>query len=499
MSHAQARAAKRGMPGPGHPSNRWWVLGVIGLAQLMIVLDSTIMNIALPSAQKDLAFSNDVRQWIVTAYSLAFGSLLLVGGRLSDMVGRKVMFVIGLCGFAAASALGGAALNFEMLTVARAIQGLFGAVMAPAALSLLTTTFADSSDRSKAFAIYGAIAGAGGAVGLLLGGVLTEYLDWRWCLYVNVIFAVIAVTGAVVLIPRHPADDAASFDIPGTVTAVGGLFCIVYGLSNAETHDWHTPSTWGFLVAGAAALIAFGLTESRMSHPLLPLHIPGDRNRGGSYLSIFLTGSGMFGVFLFLTYYLQDLRGYSAVRTGVAFLPMVVMLVLAAQIATIVVLPRFGPKLPITIGMLLAAGGMAWLTQIGLHDSYTAHILPPLLVSGLGIGFAMPPAMNVATQGVRPADAGVASAMANTSQQVGGSIGVSLLSTIAAEAVTRFLAGKRVNQLTEAQAALHSYTVAFWWSAGIFAAGGIICGLLLRSGKIPPTARPTQDDYTAAI
>ncbi len=495
----QAGAVARGVPDPDNPSHRWWVLSIVGLAQLMIVLDATIMNIALPSAQRDLAFSNDVRQWIVTAYSLAFGSLLLVGGRLSDMVGRKVMFVTGLIGFAAASALGGAALNFEMLTVARAIQGLFGAVLAPAALSLLTTTFSDSRDRPKAFAIYGAIAGAGGAVGLLLGGVLTEYLDWRWCLYVNVIFAVIAVTGAIVLVPRHPADEAASLDVPGTLTVVGGLFCIVYGLSNAETHNWHTPSTWGFLVAGGVLLIAFVMTESRVNRPLLPLRIPGDRNRGGSYLSIFLTGSGMFGVFLFLTYYLQDLRGYSAVRTGVAFLPMVAMIMLAAQIATIVILPRLGPKLPITLGMLLAAGGMAWLTQIGLHDGYYAHILPPLLVSGLGIGFAMPPAMNVATQGVRPADAGVASAMANTSQQVGGSIGVSLLSTIAAEAVTHYLAGKPVNQLTQAQAALHSYTVAFWWSAGIFAVGGIICGFLLRRGKIRPAGQATQDNYVSAI
>jgi len=470
---------------PGHPAHRWWVLAVIALAQLMIVLDVTIMNIALPTAQQELGFSNDLRQWVVTAYSLAFGSLLLVGGRLADMIGRKTTFLIGLVGFAAASAFGGTAQNFAMLATARAIQGLFAALLAPAALSLLTTTFAGTDDRPKAFAIFGAVAGSGAAIGLLLGGLITEYLGWRWCLYVNLIFTVIAVIGAVILLERRSGDaDRHSLDFPGTVAAVGGLFCIVYGLSNAETHAWSSTSTWAFLAAGAALLVLFVVIETRAPHPLLPLRIPGDRDRGGSYLAVFIVGAGMFGCFLFLTYYLQDMLGYSPVRTGLAFLPMVAAIMFAAQIGTIVLLPRVGPQIPVALGMLLGAGGMAWLTGIHIQGNYPVQILPQIVLVGLGMGLVMAPAMNVATQGVAPADAGVASAMVNTSQQVGGSVGIALLSSIASGAVTSYLAGKQPTRLVQAQATLHGYTTGFWWSAGIFAAGAVICGLLLRPGKV---------------
>jgi EmrB/QacA subfamily drug resistance transporter len=464
------------------------VLGVVSLAQLMIVLDVTIMNIALPSAQHDLGFSNDLRQWIVTAYSLAFGSLLLVGGRLADIIGRKVTFMIGLVGFASASAFGGAAQNFAMLATARAIQGLFAAMLAPAALSVLTTTFSGSKDRPRAFAIFGAVVGSGAAIGLLLGGALTQYLDWRWCLYVNLVFAVIAMIGAFLLLPRRSGDDAPNFDVPGTITAVAGLFCVVYGLSNAETHPWSSPQTWVFLAVGVALLVLFVFFEARVKHPLLPLHIPGDRDRGGSYLAVFITGAGMFGCFLFLTYYLQNMLGYSPVKTGLAFLPMVACIMIAAQLSTIVLLPRIGPQIPVAIGMLLGAGGMAWLTGIHLQGNYPVQVLPQTMLVGLGMGFVIAPAMNVATWGVRPADAGVASATVNTSQQVGGSIGIALLSSLATSAATRFLAGKRPTALAQAQSALHGYTTAFWWSAAIFAAGAVICGLLLRPGKIQPPA-----------
>ena len=466
-------------------NHRWLVLGVVSIAQLMIVLDVTIMNIALPSAQRDLGFSNDLRQWIVTAYSLAFGSLLLVGGRLADIIGRKVTFVAGLVGFAAASAFGGAAQNFAMLATARAIQGLFAALLAPSALSLLTTTFADSRERPRAFAIFGAVVGSGAAIGLLLGGVLTEYLDWRWCLYVNLAFTIVALAGAIALLPRHSGDDAPTFDLPGTITAVGGLFCVVYGLSNAETHSWSAPQTWAFLAVGVAILVLFVYFETRVPHPLLPLRIPGDRNRGGSYLAVFITGIGMFGCFLFLTYYLQSTLGYSPVKTGLAFLPLVGGVMLAAQLATIVVLPRIGPQVPIALGMILGAVGMAWLTGIHVQGNYPVQILPQTILVGLGMGFVIAPAMNVATMGVRPADAGVASATVNTSQQIGGSIGIALLSSLASGAATRYLTGRRPTPLIQAQAALHGYTTAFWWSAGIFAVGGIICGLLLRPGKVP--------------
>ena len=245
---------------------RWLILGVIGIAQLMVVLDATIMNIALPSAQHALHFTTVDRQWVVTAYTLAFGSLLLLGGRLSDLLGRKVTFLTGLVGFAGVSAIGGASVSFTMLVIARACQGAFAALLVPSALSLLTTTFTEPKDRGKAFGVYGAIAAAGGAVGLLLGGALTEYLSWRWTLYVNLIFAGVAFVGGALLLKRHPSRVKPKLDIPGVLLVSGAVFCLVYGFSNAATHNWHTPSTWGFLVAGVVLLIAFALWQGRASN-----------------------------------------------------------------------------------------------------------------------------------------------------------------------------------------------------------------------------------------
>src|ERR1700751_6115628 len=261
---------------------RWLTLGVIGIAQLMIVLDATVMNIALPSAQRALHFSIVDRQWVVTAYTLTFGSLLLLGGRLADLLGRKVTFLAGLAGFAGVSAIGGASVSFAMLITARACQGAFAALLVPSALSMLTTTFTAPKDRSRAFAVYGAIAGAGGAIGLLLGGALTEYLSWRWTLYVNLLFAAVAFTGGALLLKRQPSPIKPQLDIPGVVLVSGAVFCLVYGFSNAATHSWHTPSTWAFLVAGVALLVAFALWQSRAAHPLLPPRVVLDRNRGGA-------------------------------------------------------------------------------------------------------------------------------------------------------------------------------------------------------------------------
>src|SRR5215467_6644885 len=276
------------------PARRWWVLGVVGLAQLMVVLDATIVNIALPSAQRALGFSNADRQWVVTAYSLAFGGLLLLGGRLSDLLGRRRMLIIGLVGFAAASALGGAATSFAVLVIGRGLQGAFGALLAPAALSTLTVTFSDPAERGKAFGVYGAIAGGGGAVGLLLGGVLTEYLSWRWCLYVNVILAVVAVAGAVRLLASYPRDPDVRIDWLGTVLVAAGLVSVVYGLSEADTAGWGAPATLVLLAAGLVLLVAFVLVELRVEHPLLPLRIVLNRFRGGAYLAIGLSAIGVF-------------------------------------------------------------------------------------------------------------------------------------------------------------------------------------------------------------
>jgi MFS family permease len=322
--------------GTGAPDGRrWLILGVIALAQAMVVLSVTIVNIALPSAQKSLHFSTVDTQWVVTAYALAFGSLLLLGGRLADLLGRKVTFLAGLIGFAVASAVGGAATSFGMLIAARACQGMFGALLAPAALSLLATTFSDPKERGKAFGVYGAVAGAGGAVGLLLGGVLTEYLSWRWCLYVNLFFAAVAATGGALLLKRQPSSGRPRLDIPGVLTVSGAMFCIVYGFANAASHNWHTPSTWGFLAAGAALLAVFGWWQTRAPAPLLPLRVVLDRNRGGAYLSILIASGGMFGIFLVLTYCLQQTLHYSPVVSGLAFLPLTGMLMIFANVSTI--------------------------------------------------------------------------------------------------------------------------------------------------------------------
>jgi EmrB/QacA subfamily drug resistance transporter len=464
---------------------RWLILGVVCLGQLMVVLDATVVNIALPTAQHDLGFSNADRQWVVTAYSLAFGGLLLLGGRLSDMLGRKRMLIIGMMGFAAASALGGAAIGFGMLLAGRAIQGAFGAMLAPAALSTLTVTFTNPAERGKAFGIYGAIAGAGGAVGLLLGGILTEYLSWRWCLYVNVVFSLVAVTAAVRLLRNQPRDPGVRLDPPGTVLVVAGLIGVVYGLSEAETKGWGAPLTIALLVAGVALLIAFVLVERRVAHPLLPLRIVLDRFRGGAYLAIGLSATGMFGIFLFLTYYLQLILAYSPVKTGLAFLPMIAALIASSTTSSGLLMPRLGPRILVPTGMVIAAGGLVVLaTQLSVSASYLASILPALLVVGVGLGLVFGCAMNTATYGAAPADAGVASATVNTCQQVGGSIGTALLNTIAASALASYLLVHGHSPAATAGAAVHSYVVAFWVSAGIFAGAAVVCGLVLRPGVL---------------
>jgi len=503
MNIPDEKPAAAGSAADAPDSRRWLILAVIGLAQLMVVLDVTIVNIALPSAQRALGFSTVDRQWVVTAYALSFGSLLLLGGKLADLFGRKVTFLAGLIGFATASAVGGAATSFGMLVAARACQGAFGALLAPAALSLLTTTFSDAKERGKAFGVYGAIAGAGGAVGLVLGGLLTEYLSWRWCLYVNLFFAAIAAVGAATLLRRQPSAEHPKLDLLGVVLVSGGMFCIVYGFSNAATHSWHTPSTWGFLIAGVVLLALFAWWETRAPAPLLPLRVVLDRNRGGAYLSILISGSGMFGLFLFLTYYLQVTLHYSPVVTGVAFLPMIGCIMISANVATIVLMPRFGPKPLVAVGMLIAAAGMVWLTRIGVHSSYVTAVLFPTMVIGLGQIIA--PSINTGTFGVRHSDAGVASATVNTGQQVGGSIGTALLNTIAASAAASYITSHlspatlvhgRPSPGLLGLGLVHGYTTAFWWSAVIFACGAVVAGVLMRRG---PLTRRGPDGQPEAL
>jgi EmrB/QacA subfamily drug resistance transporter len=472
---------------------RWFVLALIGVAQLMVVLDATIVNIALPSAQADLGFSDGARQWIVTAYALSFGSFLLVGGRLGDLLGRKRVFVIGLTGFAAASAVGGFAPGFGVLVVARALQGAFAALLAPAALSILTTTFTVPEERNRAFGVFGTIAASGAAVGLILGGALTQYLDWRWSMFINVVLAVPAAAAALRLLARDvPASSGSRIDVAGTVTASAGLFALVFGFSNAESHGWGSPVTIAAIAAGVALLVAFVAVERRVANPLLPLRVVTDRNRSAGYLAIAAVGAGLFGVFLFLTYYMQQTLGFSPLTTGLAFMPMMAVIIPVGGIAQTRLMPRYGARPLVTIGMLLIAAAMIMFTGVGVDSRYVADILPGLLVMGLGLGLVFAPAMSTATLGIDRADAGVASALVNTGQQIGGSIGTALLSTLAASAASSFAAGRRPSAELVQLAAVHGYTRAFLWSAAIFAIGGLVSWALLSSGA------PEVDEDAAA-
>ncbi|MFF3495765.1 MFS transporter [Streptomyces sp. NPDC002795] len=474
------------LPDTASDSRRWKALAFIALAQLMVVLDATIVNIALPAAQQDLGISDGNKQWVITAYALAFGGLLLFGGRIADLWGRKRTFVTGLIGFALASALGGAAGGEAMMFGARALQGLFGALLAPAALSLLAVMFTDAKERAKAFGIYGAIAGGGGAVGLILGGFLTEYLNWRWTFFVNIPFAIIAALGAYFVI-REPAGtrNRSPLDIPGVLLSTLGLVSLVYGFTRAETNGWSDATTIGIFVAAAVLLVAFVAVEARVKHPLLPLRVVADRNRGGVYASLGLAVIGMFGLFLFLTYYLQIVKGFSPVKTGFAFLPMIAGMIVGSTQIGARLMTRVRPRLLMGPGFLLAALGMLMLTQLSVDSSYPALILPAQLLLGLGMGTAFMPAMSLATLGVEARDAGVASAMVNTSQQVGGAIGTALLNTIAASATTAYLAdhaaGATNQQLLQAQAMVSGYTHAIWWAVGILAVASLIAFTLVNT------------------
>ncbi|MFE3637699.1 MFS transporter [Streptomyces cellostaticus] len=480
-------------PGTGRADpHRWWGLVVIALAQLMVVLDATIVNIALPSAQHDLHMSDAARQWVITAYTLAFGGLLLLGGRVADLVGRKRTFVVGLIGFAAASALGGAATSSGMLFGARALQGVFAALLAPSALSLLTTTFTDPRERGKAFGIYGALAGSGSAIGFIVGGLLTEYLNWRWCLYVNVPIAVVAVLGAFALLHDHPGHREARLDVPGVLLGCGGLVAIVYGFAEAEPRGWTDPLVIALFASGAVLLAAFVRWQTRAPSPLLPLHIVRDRNRAGCFLTMMLAVIGMFGLFLFMTYYLQVILGWSPVRAGLAFLPLTAAIIIGSTQISARLLQRVAPRLLMVPGMLLAATGLLLLTRMTVGSSYTGEILPALILLGLGMGLTFMPVFATATAGVAPRDAGVTSATVNTSQQVGGSIGTALLNTIAttsgAAYVSAHLRGPASRAVVVPAGVVHGYTVAIWWAAGVMLLAGLVAGLMVTArapGRAP--------------
>jgi EmrB/QacA subfamily drug resistance transporter len=468
--------------------NRWRALIVIAIAQLMVVLDASIVNIALPSLQADLGITDANRQWVVTGYTLAFGGLLLLGGRIADFWGRKRSFMVGLLGFAGASAIGGIAQNQEMLFASRVLQGAFAALLAPAALSLITTTFTDSKERAKAFGVYGGLSAGGAAIGLILGGLLTEYASWRWCLLVNVPIAILAFVLAGKNVHESKAQGDTRYDVPGAVTSTIGLVSLVYGITKAGALGWSDPVTLSWLGGAIAMLIVFLLIERKTSHPLLPMRILTERNRGASYLTSFIVGAGLFGMFLFLAYFFQGILGYSPLKAGLLFLPFSVGVGVSAGAAS-QLLPRFGPRIVSFIGLLMASSGMLLLTKLEPASSYTTDILPALMVLSLGMGLVFVPISATALFAVGNHDAGVASAVLNTSQQIGGALGTAFLNTIAVTATTNYYADNMVdptnpaNGLAVATGLTEGFTHAFMWSAGFMVLASLVWVFMINADK----------------
>ena len=462
---------------------RWRTLFVVAISQLMIVLDSSIMNIAIPSAKVDLGITDANQQWVITAYTLAFGSLLLLGGRIGDYMGRKRIFLIGLVGFAAASALGGIASTQGLLFASRALQGVFAALLAPAALAIISVTFKVPTERAKAFGVIGAISGGGAAIGLILGGTLTEYASWRWCLGVNTPIAIVAALLAIKFVHESKASGDNTYDIPGVVTATAGLFSLTYGFNEAATKGWSSTSTITFLVVAAVLLVVFVSIEAKVANPLMPLRVVTERNRGGSYLGSLVVGAGLFSMFLFLGLYLQVILGYSPLKSGFAFLPFTAGIIIFAGIAS-QLLPKFGPRALMVPGLLAAGTGLLLMTRITPDTSYTTHVLPSLLIMSSGMALVFIPLTSTSLHAVSSHDTGVASAMLNTSQQVGGSLGTALLNTIAATAATSYAAtnsalGDRLPDF----AMTHGFVVAFRWSAVLLFVGAIVLFFFINVGK----------------
>lgn len=464
---------------------RWRALIVIAIAQLMSVLDASIVNIALPSLQVDLGITPENRQWVVTAYTLAFGGLLLLGGRIADYAGRKKTFMIALIGFAVASAIGGFAVNQEMLFGARALQGAFAALLAPAALSLISVTFTDSKERAKAFAVYGGLSAGGAAIGLIFGGLLTEYASWRWCLGVNVPIAIVAVLLAITNVNESKATGDTRYDIPGALTVTVGLVSLVYGITKVGSTGWTSPETLSYFGAALVLLSAFFVIESRTSHPLLPVRILTERNRGASYLTSFIVGSGLFGMFLFLSITFQSVFGYSPVRSGLAFLPFSVGVGISAGMAS-QLLPKFGARWISFIGLLMASGGLALLTHLDAQSDYLTAILPALILMSLGMGLVFVPISATALFAIGNHDAGVASAVLNTSQQIGGALGTAFLNTVATSATSAYIVANQsqlFNGQPPADALIHGFTHAFMWSAGLLLLGALVWVLMINADR----------------
>jgi EmrB/QacA subfamily drug resistance transporter len=468
---------------------RFRALAVIAAAQLMVVLDAAVVIIALPSAQRSLHISNANRQWTLTAYTLAFAGLLLLGGRIADYVGRKRMFLISLIGFAAASALGGMAQNSAMLFSARALQGAFAAVLAPSALSLLTVAFTAPKERARAFGVYGAIGGGGAAVGLILGGVLTQYASWRWTLLINVPLAIITFVFATRFLTESKSPVRHGYDIPGAITVTGGLLALVYAFTEAGLDGWASTTTLALFGITAVLLILFVLIERRAAHPLLPLRIILERNRGGSFLASLLVGIAMLGTFLSLTYYFQGTLHYSAMKSGLAFVPFSLGVITGATSASRL-LPRFGSRFVIMTGLCMSAIGLAIFTLLGVHSTYVGLVLPAIVIISVGMGLSFVAMSSTSLLGVEAADAGVASALVNTTQQTGGSLGAALINTIATGATASYLVIHGNSASAKVAGAIHGYTTAFTFSAIMLALAAVTAFTLIRPPKVAVNEDP---------
>jgi EmrB/QacA subfamily drug resistance transporter len=446
----------------------------------MTVLDATIVTVALPSIESALHFSALSLEWTISAYTLAFGGFLLLGGRLGDVLGRRRMFVVGLLIFSVASLLGGLAATSAWLIAARAVQGLGGAIAAPASLALIGETFAEGPARTRAMGVYAAMSAAGGAVGLLLGGILTSALSWRWVLFVNVPIGVLVVLAALRVLPRSERFEG-QLDIPGAVAATAGMTALVYGLVRAPIEGWTSPVTYGSFLIAAVLLIAFVVIELRSSHPTLPLRLLANRNRSASYIIMFLIAGSIFAVFFFLTLFLQLDKGYSAVKTGLAFLPFSVGIAVAAQAVT-VLMRWIQPKAFVVSGPLICAASLFWLSRLSQADTYASGVLGPILLLSIGLGFTFVPLVLGATAGVEQRDLGIASAILNTAQEIGGTLGLAVLVTVAADATRNALHtaqsihNSQLAQETAAAATLHGYSNAFV-VASFIALGGFLVAI----------------------
>ncbi len=472
MSTAQPVTGRGAPPGTAAaPRHRHLGLAllVIATAQLMVVLDATIVNVALPGIQRALGFSGSGLEWVVNAYALTFGGLLLLGGRAGDLLGRRRVFITGVIVFSAASLAGGFATSQAWLLAARALQGIGGAITAPTALSLVTTTFPEGPPRNRAMGVYSAMSVAGGAVGLIAGGLLTTYASWRWVMFVNVPIGLLVALAA----PRVLGESQrrrGRFDLPGAVTGTLGLAALVYGLSSAATSPdgvshWGDARVIASLAAAVVLLVSFALIERRSEHALLPLRILASRNRSGSYLVMLCVGTAMFGMFFFLTIFVQDVWGYSPLRTGVAYLPiMATVMVMAAVSAQLV--PRIGARPLLLGGTASLAAGLIWLSRLSEHSHYASGLLGPMLVSAAGMGMLFMPVTLIALSKVRDADAGVASSLINTGQQVGGSLGLAVLGTVAWTVVADSVRSQVAAAAAAAARAGHTVTAGAGRAAG---------------------------------